>query len=229
MVHSKQLLTGLLSLLLLSMTSCQDRGKKNGDEKPTEEEPKTEMVKAPEGIISLDNSKLIYDNYTENRVGIIEEYERRTRQSPEFKVARFVDFDYETIRQYLDYVDQEAKKAGVEKVTKLRIYFANYPDEEVFGDKKVVHPKQNTVFLVPTLYQDGQNYGFFIGADGKAELVKNVVGAKGQGMGSTHSDQTQSYAGFAPNFSAAPPNPYQGGGSLTLNGGNSGPPPPGDY
>nr|WP_286943328.1 hypothetical protein [Allomuricauda sp.] len=227
MVHSKQLLTGLLSLLLLSMTSCQDRGKKNGDEKPTEEEPKTEMVKAPEGIISLSEAKSIYTNYTENRVGIIEDYEQRTRQTPDFKAARYADFDYETIKQYIAYIDQEAEKAGVEKVTKLRVYFANYPDAEIFDGKKVVHPKQNTLFMVPTLNREGENYGFFIGPDGKAELIKNVVQSDGKGMGSTSTDQTKSYAGFVPSFST-PPSLYQGG-SLTLNHSGSGPPPTGDF
>lgn len=227
MENSKQLLASVLSLLLLSMISCQDKSKKNGDEKPTEEEPKTEMVKAPEGIISLSEAKSIYTNYTENRVGIIEDYEQRTHQAPDFKAARYADFDYETIKQYIAYIDQEAEKAGVEKVTKLRVYFANYPDEEIFGGKKVVHPRQNTLFMVPTLNQEGQNYGFFIGPDGKAELIKNAVQSDGKGMGSTYSDQTKSYAGFAPSFST-PPNFYQGG-SLTLNHSGSGPPPTGDF
>ncbi|UJH66715.1 hypothetical protein [Allomuricauda sp. SCSIO 65647] len=228
MKHSKQLLIGLFAVLLLSAISCKDKERENNDEKPREEEPKTQEVEAPDGIISIDSAKSIYDNYTENRAGIIKEYEHRTRQSPDFEVARFVDFDYATIKQYIAFVDQEAEKAGVEKVTKLRIYFANYPDKELFDGKKVVHPKQNTVFLVPTLHEDGQNYGFFIGPDGKVELIKNAVGAKAQGMGDASEPTTKSYAGFAPSFSASPIM-FQGGQSFNLNSGHGGPPPTGDY
>ncbi len=229
MKHSKQLLIGLFAILLVSTISCKDKERENNDEKLGQEKVQNQEIEAPEGIISLNDAKSIYDNYTKNRVGIIEEYENKTRKSPDFQAARFVDFDYETIKQYIDYVDQEAEKAGVEKVTKLRVYLANYPDEEVFAGKEVVHPKQNSVFMVPTLNVDGQNYGFYIGSDGKAALIKNAVGAKGQGMGDASRPTTKSYAGFAPSFSASSPTPYQGGGDLTLNSGHGGPPPTGDF
>ena len=141
-----------------------------------------------------------------------------------FEAARFVDFDYDTVKQYIDYIDQEAAKAGVKKVTKLRLYFANYPKNKEFPDKKeVVHPRQNSIFMVPTLDRDGINYGFYIGPNGEASLIADRIVGKGNGMGLLDEKPQKAYAGFSLNSS------LYAGGSLTLNFGHGGPPPATDF
>ena len=70
---------------------------------------------------------------------------------------------------------------------------------------------------------DGEDYGFYIGEDGKAKLIKDAVGETA--VGTTAKNQEKSYASFAPNFAI----PSMAEQSLNLNHGSSGPPPDGDF
>ncbi|WP_435623103.1 hypothetical protein [Flagellimonas sp.] len=216
------LLLILGGFLLISM-SCQEKPRQQQEGEEEIQEP----IKPPSDIISLELSKTLYDNYTRNRVAPIMAYEMETNEDEDFEVARFVDFDYKTMKQYIDYVEQEAKKAKVD-VSTFRLYFANYPNSEKFPDgKKVVHPRQNSIFLLPTLNQGGENLGFYIGADGKAKLIKDAVKGNEQGYGNVMDNSEKAQAGFMPSFPA--PIMMQGEQSLTMNHGNSGPPPGGDF
>ncbi len=215
------------SLVVVGLASCGD---KRADKPEKEHEEYHETVKPPTNIISLEMADSIYTNYSNHRVALIEDYETQKRAPEEtFEAARFVDFDYDAIKQYIKYVDQEAKNAGVQKVTKLRLYFANYPDKKDFEDgKKVVHPRQNSIFMIPTIEKNGGNYSFFIGADGKPELVIDWKAQMTKGMGLLENDRKKAYAGFGLEIFSAP-SLQIGGTSLTLNHGGSGPPPKSDF
>ncbi len=228
MKKSTTLFTKAFSFLLITgLIGC---GEKRSDKQEKEHKETQTQVKPPANIISLEMADSIYMNYSKHRAAIIEDYEIKQRSPQEkFEASRFVDFDYETIKQYIDYVDQEAKKAGVPKVTKLRLYFANYPDKKDFDDgKKVVHPRQNSIFMIPTLEKNGANYSFYIGANGKPELVLDWKAENSKGMGLLEYDGKKAYAGFGPDFFSTP-NSQIGGTSLTLNHGGSGPPPRTDF
>ncbi len=188
-----------------------------------------EDMKAPANIISLEEADAIYENYGKHRIPAIESYETQKRSPKQkFEAARFVDFDYQTIKDYIAYVDQEAKKAGVKEVTKLRLYFANYPDQAKFSDgKKVVHPRQNSIFMLPTLAYDNGNYGFYIDKDGKAKLIKDWKPKTEKGMGVLFKSDAKSEASLLPNFFTN--SSLQGGQSLIMNRGNGGPPPVMDF
>ncbi len=209
MKNNRKVAALLLVSFLLIFGACQQR--------PKQEEP-TEPVSPPKGIISLEESKSLYDNYTKHRMGMIQEYELERKPDEKFVPARLSSFSFAEMKQYMAYVEQEAKKAQVE-VSSLRFYFANYPDNERFPDgDKVVHPRQNSIFIVPTMKVDGQDYGFYIGADGKAKLIKDAMGENGMGYKSAQGEKSQ--ASFVPNLSLA-----DDGESLNLNHGNSEPPP----
>ncbi|MDC6366756.1 MULTISPECIES: hypothetical protein [Flavobacteriaceae] len=212
-----------LGSLLLMLGSCKQVQKEETSE-PALEKPREEKVAPPQGIISLEESKSLYDNYSKNRVEIIQAFELETNDDENFKAARFSSFGYEEIKQYMAFIEQEAKGAGVD-ISSLRLYFANYPNKKDFPDgKKIVHPRQNSIFIVPTMKVDGHEYGFYIGEDGKAKLIKNAVGANE--IGSTQKTKQRSYASFAPTTSAPATYASQ---SLTLNRGSAGPPPDADY
>jgi hypothetical protein len=152
------------------------------------------------------------------------------QRAPEekFEASRFVDFDYETIKQYIAYIDQEAEKAGVKKVSKLRLYFANYPNEDKFPNGiKVVHKRQNSIFMVPTLDMEGINYGFYIGSNGNAVLIKDWKDNLKDGLGLAFEKNGKSYAGFSSNLFLT--SSLQEGKSLALNFGQGGPPPKTDF
>lgn len=222
MKNAKQLLRNVAALAFLGFTfiSCNETGKEKPQQDPEEEPKEPKEIKAPENIISIEDASAIYKNYTDYRVPEIVRYETQQRApSEKFEAARFVDFDYQMIKDYIDYVDKEAENAGVKKVTKLRVYFANYPNEAKFKDgKDVVHPRQNTVFLVPTMAADGGNFGFYIGDDGKAKLLKERVN-------NLNGDSDKSEASILPSFSTM----FYSSKSLILNRGHDGPPPFGDF
>ena len=225
MKNTKKVATVLLGGFFLMLGACQQGPKK---EEPNESKVAAEeqqRVDPPEGIISLEESKSLYDNYTKNRMDIIQRYEAERSPEKEFNAARFSSFSYADIKQYMDYIEQEAKEAQVD-ISSLRFYFANYPEKADFPDgQKIVHPRQNSIFIVPTMKTDNGEYGFYIGEDGKAKLIKNAVGETA--VGSTAKDGNRSYASFAPSF--ASPVMLQGGKSLNMNHGSSGPPPSGDF
>lgn len=204
----KSVLTAFLSLLLLG--ACAEQKKETPAEEPAEE-MEQEMVAAPKGIISLKQAKILCENYENRRTGAIKRFEMVQNPEQDFVPTQFVDFDFETIANYVKYVEQEAKKAKV-RPDSLRIYLGNY-------GKKGKQPNRNTVFMLPTTVINGESGGFFINAKGEAELIRsywpNTNGGSNQ----------KSKAGFFPSFS---PSFFQDG-SLILNDGNSAPPPYSDF
>lgn len=215
MKNYKKAFLALLGFTFLVLGACQQGPKK---EEPTE--PKQENILPPEGIISLEESKSLYDNYTRNRVDMIQQFEDEREPEGKFIPARFTSFTYAEMKQYMTYVEQEAEAAGV-KVASLRLYFANYPNKPDFPDgKKVVHPRQNSIFIVPTTMIDGEEHGFYIDADGNAKPIKGVVSSSKTGE---KGEPNTSQASFAPSL-------FQDGStSLNLNHGGSSPPPDGDF
>ncbi|WP_285652799.1 hypothetical protein [Allomuricauda sp. NBRC 101325] len=205
----------ILGSMLFLLGSCQQGAKKEQSTDPTTSEPvAAEPVAPPKGIISLQESKSLYDNYTKHRVDLISEYEAERSPEAPFQVARFSSFSFDEMKQYIKYIEQEADTAKV-KISSLRFYFANYPDKASF-----VHPRQNSVFVVPTMDVNGEEYGFYIGPDGKAQLIKDAVGDKAVGK---TKEGNKSYASMIPAMMMADTT------SLVLDRSTSGPPPNGDY
>ncbi|RNC89400.1 MAG: hypothetical protein ED555_07870 [Allomuricauda sp.] len=201
----------ILVLAVLFFVSCQETPK----EENTREMAQEEEVKPPAGIISLDEAKTLCDNYEERRIAGIKEFEMASNPEEEFVPTQFIDFDFETIDNYLKYVKQEAKKAGVSPDS-LRIYLGNY-------GKEGKEPNRNTVFLLPTTSIDGERGGFYINDDGKAALIRNYWPEDENGG---QEGEPRSKASLMPAFNTAL---MMNGGSLTLNFGQGGPPPFGDF
>jgi len=248
MIRLKKTLLSLLvlSTLLFSFNRCAEKMEK-------EEVP---VVLAPAQIVPVDQAKDMYDNYTKRRVPLIQHYEdsinrysrgkkiRQEKKSGEdmqmskdgkpFDVARYVSYDYATIKQYLAFIEQEAKMANVE-ISGLRFYFSNYPKGPKFenGDS-IVHPRQNSVMLSPTLKKGERDYLFYIGgteAKQEAVLLSDSFGlVKGQGIGDSGNGDQKSYASFIPSLDKTSANTtlnasFYAGTSLTMNRGNGAPPP----
>ena len=73
-------------------TACQQTPRQQEEPEPVEEEEV--VVEPPENIISIPQSKMLYDNYTRNRVAPIMRYEIATFVYEDFVVSRYVDFDF---------------------------------------------------------------------------------------------------------------------------------------
>ncbi len=224
----------LTFIVLLILAGC-------GEQKAKEEVPevKQDEIKAPEQIVSVDQARSMYKTYTERRVPLIQKYEdaydkRDSQMKDSFDVARYVYYDYKTIKDYLAYIEQEAAKANVE-ISTLRFYFSNYPNEVKFDDgRPVIHPRQNSVFILPATTVDNKQYGFFLienedGSTLPAYLRWNLEPYKPEGMGVIN-EEAKSYAGLGPNMGSSAPSsvnlmPLAAPRSTILNEGNAGPPP----
>ena len=212
------------SLVVFGFMSCEQK-----KEKSPVQEPEPREIKAPKQIVSVAQAKTMYDSYGERRVALIEKYENDLEPEKKFDVARFGYYDYNTIKEYMNYIEQEAKKANVE-ISSLRFYFSNYPDKKTFDDgREIKHPKQNSFFIIPAVKgENDREYGFYIREedDGKnipVLLTDNLEQKKEGDMDRQQSGADKSEASFMP---TAPPAPfYVTNKSLVLNEANMVPPP----
>lgn len=151
----------IFSLLLLS---CQ--------EGPSQTEPPYDGP--PKGhIITVERAQEMYDAYSQRRVPIIKEYEDSiTSGTKMFSPTRYAEYDLKTIKQYIAYIEHEAKQANVD-INTLRIYLSNYPKSTNYPNGDAVkYPRQNSLFVVPTMDYNGNNVGFSIKeVDGKYNAV----------------------------------------------------------
>src|SRR5690606_7375623 len=199
-------------------------------EKDKEPGPGTDVtVKAPEQIVTVAQAKAMYDAYGKRRVGLIEKYENEQSPDKKFDVARYGYYDYQTIKDYLMYIEQEAEKANVE-ISTLRFYFSNYPDQKTFENgREIKHPKQNSFFIIPTTKAtDNKDYAFYIreGDDGKSLpmfLTDNLDPKREGNRDKEGSVERKSEASFAPNIFPVPM--FDADHSLILNEGDMVPPP----
>ena len=229
MKNLQSILSSLFSLSILFFVSCGERTQTQD----AAAESKI-AVEAPEQIISMEEAKMFYENYSDRRASLIQKFEDSINISKQdttkFDVARYTYYDYKTIKQYLDYIEQEAAKAGVE-ISTLRFYYSNYPDQGSFSNgKKIDHPRQNSVFILPTLNQDGDEFGFYTEEDGQGGLRAVLFDYKLDNinlkeMGLNNSVDGKSYAGFMNSSSAISAPTIFNGGSMVLNQGGAAPPP----
>lgn len=186
-------------------------------------------VKPPKQIISVERATEMYDSYSSRRVPIIKKYEDSVDYDiASFTPTRYAEYDLETIKQYVAYVEYKAKQAKVDVKT-LRFYLSNYPNGEKFpnGDK-VSYPRRNSFFVLPTMEYNGENVGFSIEeVDGEYSALpiskRNANREKAQNKVQMDSKEQLNEASFFMSGSAT----FQGVGttSLVLNDGQIMPPP----
>ncbi len=227
MIKTKKILFSTFAavVLIFSLNSCAEKVEKEKEEDP--------LVVAPTQIVPIDQAKNMYDNYTQRRSPLIQHYEDSINGGEEkFDVARYVYYDYETIKQYLAFIEQEAEMANVE-ISGLRFYFSNYPDKPFFDNKdSILHPRQNSIMLSPTLRKGDRDYIFYIGGTQEQEQAVLLSDSFGEivtkGMGNINSNKNKSYASMLPNSISSNTNTntsFYADKSLTFNSGGSAPPP----
>lgn len=158
-------------ILLLSMSSCWE------DDKPKTDVDESIALPEPDGIVGRDEARKNYVRYQERRIAVIQRFEDsidRNGNGKRFIPAEFITFPYDSIKKYMDYIEREAKLSG-EKITSLRIYFSNNPSQERYSnDSSIVHPRQNSVMLSPTIVRNKEESIFFTvddGTEGKRSAV----------------------------------------------------------
>lgn len=197
--HSKTLklsMTYLLcSLFAFVSSSCQKPQKYF----EVDENARTEMISQ---IIPLKDAIDSYKDYGKNRVKILKDT-LKAKYGKDFKDTRTVWFDIETLKQYLIYVEEKSKDAGIEPQG-IQFYFT-VNSEKTEGKKK----NHQTFFIAPTKTDDLES-GYTL-LDGKVVLLKDKLKSD-----ETSPEQRTEKAGF---FSI-----MQGRDGLLLNDGVPNPP-----
>lgn len=233
-------------ILLFGIVSCDGCKQKTDDVIVTADDVK-------DIIISDDQAKTRFENYGEHRGKIIERYENNGRRFGDsisqklpnneskkqdekaekqdaengFVPVQYTYYKYDAFKKYLRFIEQETKKAGAD-ISTIRIYFANYPENEADEDKR----KRNTVMFVPTIDVDGKESAYYIsdeGKDGKPRpyvLTDSFERTNKPAMtGSLYVTQKNSEANLLPNFTNSPtPSPFYAEQSVIGNEGGRNPP-----
>lgn len=237
-----------LAMLLCTLTNCNDA-------KPAIEE--RAKVTAPAQIVTVEQAKMMYDTYGKRRVPLIRRYENKIdsarhqkdagyRQAQDaktaqesrqavakpFDVTRYVSYEYDTIKKYIAYIEQEAERAGV-KISTLRFYLSNYPEKDLFPKDTAARVRHNSVFITPTLRKGNREYPYYgeEGEDGRLQMVllnDTLTKSKTQLVGTWNKKPETSVASVFPSLTSTegPPAPlFFASKSYTLNKGTGAPPP----
>jgi hypothetical protein len=170
--------------MLILLVEC--KGDHSNDNNDDNDGPPTIIVDAPEMMIPIQRGAQLFYNYKENRIPLIEEYENSNLPNgeDEYLATTSITFDFEMMKQYMKYVEQEAEAAGTD-IKGLRVYLGQYSK-----NKNEKHPRAETVFFNPTmLLKSGNEVAFAIyNRNGSpvaipvGELIdySNFKGGKGQ-------------------------------------------------
>ncbi|MFK8059645.1 MAG: hypothetical protein AB8B78_06080 [Polaribacter sp.] len=131
----------------------------------------------PKEAISYERAAVLQKEYIKTRATFLNEI---LNNNGHFKKdenlvedVRDVSFNLETLKQYIAYVEKEAKKKKLKNIS-LRVYFGAYPK----NDTEVKTPGFSTVFFMPT-YNKGQKNkntnNFFYQSDDD-EVIEDVDG-----------------------------------------------------
>jgi len=238
----------LVFLSIFALSSCVEK------DKPKDQKP----VEAPDQIVTIQEAKQMYDTYERRRVPLIQRYEdsidrkgygdkiqqqkidNKTNEAEaaasaaqkRFDVTRYVYYEYDTIKKYMAYIEAEAEKAGV-KISTLRFYLSNYPEQDLFPKDTAARVRQNSVFITPTIKEGDKNYAYFgqESAEGKLKMIlldDDLNRSKTQLTSSLYDKDKKSFASFLPeistsNTSMAPV--FFDDKSYTMNRGGGIPPP----
>lgn len=221
-----KLISPLLFLIFINLTfiGCQEPTGTN-DPGP---------VKPPNEIISVEHAAQMYENYSERRVPIIKKYEDSiSSDTTQFTPTRYAEYDLETIKQYIAFIEYEANQVNVDIKT-LRFYLSNYPNSDKFEDGgNVKYPRRNSFFMLPTMEYNGKNVGFSIeDVDGNYTAVpinqNTPIKERDKNKGQSDSEGQLNEAGFFMSGSTTVPSKRPT--SLILNDGQLMPPPgPDDF
>ena len=125
-----------VSMLLIAI-SCQEVGT-------------NAPVKTPDHLITVEKGLSLYDNFTRNRVPLIENFENmqdsvmiESSDKRFFQATRAGWIDFQTLKDYVRYVEDLAQQGG-EQVSGVRIYYGQYGEDEDYA-------KRTTMFMMPTI------------------------------------------------------------------------------
>jgi hypothetical protein len=150
-------------VLLVLATSCKEKLHTPPDE-GNNEQARAEMLNH---IIPLKEAAVMYREYGTQRIKLAKDSLRK-KYGPNFNDTRTVWLDLTTVKEYIKYVEERSKTAGVAP-TGLEFYFAVYPK----GSRGKQSDHQ-TFFIAPTEKNGARQSGYTL-VNGKKVLLNTVL------------------------------------------------------
>ena len=196
-------------------------------------------------IIPLEQAEEMYNTYTDRRVELIKNFENSldslNNYDPESKTdnqkykaaiqqkengfvpTRYISYDYQALKKYMAFIEQESKKANV-NISTLRFYLANYSDKSTDAEKK----RRNTIMMVPSLQKNGKEYAFFTANDDKDNMKRKafLLTEELTEDGTSYSEDKRDKASLGTNFTSLIMAPFAAQSQQSLVGNEGGLHPP---
>jgi len=172
----KTLLLLLVGAFLLF--SCGEHTNNQDGDHHDDDKPTVGTVAEPNIIISVEDADALFKNYGVDRADKLEVVVNQTNDLEEPYIAtRFVTVDYATLQQYMNFINQESKKAGVTPEG-LRFYFGQ-EKSPVSSDKETFGAGRETIFVNPVTTFKGINgqISYAILPDGSGNYSAVTVGS----------------------------------------------------
>jgi len=169
----KTLYFPIFFVLSILVVSCSD-----------DTSPPSNSIEEPEIIVPIQFVQSLYSEYETSRVGLIEAAQNIDENgdtippddSRYVRASRSLTVDYAELKQYLEFIEQEAEKAKVD-ILGLRIYLGKYPDGSTFSDgTSVPYPGSETVFLNPTMKHQNDTIPFAIQYSYDNQIIAIPIG-----------------------------------------------------
>jgi hypothetical protein len=143
-----------LIIPLLLFAFIFSSGALKGEEPIEDIKPQDDILK--KHLISSAQGKEMFAEFDKNRVQVLDSKLQDLYRDRNFEDTKFIWYSLDEIKAYLKYIESIQKANPKQDVSGLRIYFAAYPNSEKFESGRTInHPKQQTVFMIPTVAVEG--------------------------------------------------------------------------
>ncbi|WP_299678116.1 hypothetical protein [uncultured Dokdonia sp.] len=119
----------------------------------------------PKNIIPVTDANIMYQEYGAERAKFLEENLIKKSSLNSYQATRTFMLDFQTLKQYITYIEQESLNAGV-NIESLGFYFSKYPDNngKLSFEIKNQNAGAETLFLNPmaTFNTDSESVSYAI-------------------------------------------------------------------
>ncbi len=121
-------------------------------------------------IIPVEQGVTMYNEFQETRTMPLNPILKNTYRDSAFVDTKFVHFSLKDLKDYLTFLEHVQELNPKKDISGLRIYFSAYPNAKTINGRSVKHPRQQTVFMAPTVnigqvdkdYNNLNNVPFYI-------------------------------------------------------------------
>ncbi|KAA1247453.1 hypothetical protein [Aquimarina sp. RZ0] len=132
----------------------------------------------PRNIISFGQAKKLFKNY-DPIADLISQSVGTDQNGESFMTTRSLFYDINDLKEYLSYIEELSKEAGV-ATSGIRFYFGRYTEDHVSSTGSNRNARRQTFFIAPTTEEKIDDHivhiGYTIQKNGKVKFLDKVNG-----------------------------------------------------